>query len=500
MKMRILVGDDQPGLNQKAYEALFNSPLFEYVLAKNSTEFLALLAGGKYDAVVVDVNLDKWGLKLAQLCQDIPDRKPVVLASGAWNEGKTHQQISDVLAAAKDVAFVGTVILSELKKRDEAEVENYANSARGILQLAIARQQQRSSLQVGDNEPLRILHVSDTQFGDPGVDAWSFEVGAEISRYVQQTLNQKIHLLALTGDIAYSGSPTEYEKALEELDRLAEKLWPSAKDRRERILLVPGNHDANLRLAAADKVDYSFRKKKVSINSENKETAHRKYSLAPFRDFAWRLTGANNLMDDNALCWICDSYRHLGVRIHLLNSAGEIDCDAPNVATVPKAGLAKLSKTVHETEDQIFNLALCHHGAPNAENIKTAGANVVASEPITNWPQVAQYFKHAGVRLLLHGHGHARLSRKVEYSGSGERHDSSHGKLSSNEFIEVMAPTSHLGAKLRPVNQRRGFNVVELIRNNGRVTEVKIDFYELRENNPTPMNDNGKPCSAHYVL
>ncbi|MBV5346694.1 metallophosphoesterase, partial [bacterium] len=97
--------------------------------------------------------------------------------------------------------------------------------------------------------PVRILHLSDLHFRadtawdrEPVLRHLAAAIGAEVAQGLAPDL------VAITGDLAHSGKAAEYALARR---WLAEALWPtlSAKDApplpRDRLLLVPGNHDVD---------------------------------------------------------------------------------------------------------------------------------------------------------------------------------------------------------------------------------------------------------------
>ena len=96
---------------------------------------------------------------------------------------------------------------------------------------------------VGDETPVRILHLSDIHFkaskawdADPVMRALAAFIGEEVER------DGPPDLVAITGDIAFAGAPAEYALARKWLDDLWPKLGSLPHD---RLLPVPGNHDVD---------------------------------------------------------------------------------------------------------------------------------------------------------------------------------------------------------------------------------------------------------------
>ena len=91
--------------------------------------------------------------------------------------------------------------------------------------------------------PIRILHLSDLHFRPD--TAWSANpllaaLAAKVAFLREQGLAPD--LVAITGDVAFSGQPVEYDQA----ERwLCDQLLPAAGLTAAELLLVPGNHDVD---------------------------------------------------------------------------------------------------------------------------------------------------------------------------------------------------------------------------------------------------------------
>lgn len=470
---RILVADDEPELQESIYKRLLDDqPDFDWEPVWNRSEFEAT-AFENYDAVLLDINLTKWDrmpLTIAVRC--IGGRAPIVLVSGRWDGDAgqiTITRTEEALAQSKDAHFVQILILNDLL---DEHWQRRVEATRAQLRLAIARHHRRGVLQLGDDNPLHILHLSDPQYGDPHTDGWASLAEDELAEFIYD-IRPDIHFVAITGDISYQGLPAEYEEALNRLRPLLEKLLRRHADWREQVLLVPGNHDVNLRLAAVDNIRYDFANrapKLTSSESDPDDPAH--FALHPFREFAWELTGDPRWREADDLCWVNDSFRHLGLRFYLLNSAGKINCAFPDRAAIPLDTVRRLAQEQPRSR-KLFPIAFSHHGPPDGNNNEIS---------ITNWPDVAKLMQTKGIRLFVHGHGHQRQAIRQAWDEFDAR--KKEGALSDAEFLRIMAPTTHLDDKLRPDGARRGFNIITLERNRGMVNEVTVSTYELGRGKP----------------
>lgn len=470
-EFHVLVVDDQGPSVEEMYGRLFQGDAsFDWEMARSKQAFTTA-AFESFDAVLLDINLDQWDMPLGEAVNTVGKLCPIVLVSQYWGQERTDLRVREVLALAKGIHFVQILILNDLVA---SGWEERVRAMREQLRLAIARHRRRGVLHLPDDAPIHILHLSDPQYGDPGEDGWAVQVEGEIAKSLRD-IQPNIHFIVITGDISFQGHPNEFRIAEGKLGSLLTALLPNREDWRERVLLVPGNHDVNLRLAAADQTTVKVKDKKVSYsNRKNVPLDHRRYALQPFREFAWRLTGDPNWRDSEDLCWVNDSFRHLGLRFYLLNSAAAIHCADPKTAKTPS--LEFLARSC-DSPAKFFGIALSHHGPARA-----------GSEPIevlSNWPEVSKLLQICGIRLLLHGHGHARLAERFPIGALPAI--PSEGRLTAEEVLRIMAPTTHLNGKLRPDGAHRGFTIITLRRSNAMVHKAEVDSYKLHEGSPLPM-------------
>ncbi len=480
-RYRVLVVDDEMTSNENLFKRLFQGDsdfAWEPASTWDECNKDRLRA---FDAILLDVNLDHWGKTLLDAFKIVEEKCPVVLVSQYWPETRTHRHISEALAGAKTVNLAGTLALNDLGRDGW---EGHAASMLSQLRLVIARHRQQGALDLGESDPIRILHLSDPQYGDPSEDNLAFLVMKEISRYVLGDLRLKIHFIAITGDITYSGQPGEFVTAEEKLKSLVKEILPNREDWRERLLIVPGNHDVDLLLTSADEIQYKFGDlNPIVVTPGSTDISHRRYGLQAFRDFAWRLSGNPHWRDSNDLLWTNDSFRHLGVRFYMLNSAAVIDSRSPKNYEIPITALDNLVGN-HSSDEGLFGMVLAHHG-PIA-----TGMN--AREAIQNWPQVSKSIQNTPIRMFIHGHGHARLADVVSLT-SEAKFRKVEGKLDHGEMLRVMAPSTHIKVENEDVNAKpvepRGFNLITLNRSYGKVESVDVDSYELTDGSPHRAKD-----------
>ncbi|GHU48893.1 hypothetical protein AGMMS50289_25870 [Betaproteobacteria bacterium] len=489
MRYKVLVADDEPDLFRARYAQLLDNPEndFEWKMVETRDEF-ERTNFREYDAVILDINLTHWrNMPLTEAVRKIPQTVPIVFASGKWHIDTTINVIREVLADAKDANFVQILILDDLSA-DTAPLK--IKAVREQLRLAIAKARRYTQLSVEDDDPIHILHLSDPQYGDPDTDGWASLVEEQIARFLY-TLCPELHLIAITGDITYQGLPSEFDEARSRIENLLNHVFSTRG--RERLLLVPGNHDVNLRLAAADCIDFDFKSSRPVVrDGACKPTAQRQFALQPFCQFAWDMTGDPRWLDTTSenLCWVNESFRHLGLRFVLLNTVSELDCANPGLATLPAKTLQKLLQSPRESE-RLFSIAVAHHGP----------SSVPETVAISNWPDVGNFLYAAGVRMFIHGHGHERRVERLGWDGVPTMVEgipaNENDQLTQDEFLRIMAPTSHLaatspsGVSRRPNGAARGFNLITLQRVQRQVQRVEVQTFTL---------DKGKPAIAAPVF
>lgn len=203
------------------------------------------VSSGPYDIYFVDLVLAReWGdVSLHRVLEDLAGRGPVVLISSVWDKTNFEELRNEWSHANIRLGFQWREIWEE-RSRPVVVLQ---------LQKALDERRKQENLHLDGDAPVRILHLSDLQFG--GFDDSTF-------RLESQTMGDMVRrvwpghgptFIAITGDIAEGGLPEEYRGAETWLkvfvSRFGDWLLPSS-----RILLVEGNHDVCLPLAASGRI------------------------------------------------------------------------------------------------------------------------------------------------------------------------------------------------------------------------------------------------------
>jgi hypothetical protein len=232
---------------------------------------------------------------------------------------------------------------------------------------------------------------------------------------------------------------------------------------RDRIVLVPGNHDVNLRFSACDNRIFNpktkaFEDETIPISaSSGPYLRHHDFALEPFRRFARQLTSDRNWENSLTLSWVDRRFCHCGIRFFVLNSVVDLSAAMPDKASFSEPALREIARSLgNENPDLLFSIAVSHHG------LRPEGAPT--EQEVGDWRSVGRdVFAIHKIRLWLYGHYHSYDARSLN------------GKpFEATPLWLVQAPTTRIG------HATRGFCVIELCRREGKVTDAYIQHYMLQ--------------------
>jgi len=467
-KYKLLIIDDEWDRRKKAYQTVLEDPaLFDLDFLKNPSE-LGELQEKNPDGYIIDIFLSEngWQTKASEVLEKYIsiNPKPVFLVTEHLNEEEIKDEISELL---KNPIHINHFFVWDDFTNAENRVSRNENAAatRWKIQVELDRWHQRSIFCPEPDQTLRILHISDMQFDDPGTSTKEFLAEDAIADSLKND-NKSPDFLFISGDISYSGRPDEYLSALSWFDK--DFLPQISNDKidqwRERIVIVPGNHDVNFRLTSCDYYDFNFNsetRENMLVRSATNYQDHKKFGLTPFRNFASKLSPDKNWSDRDSMCWVSNRFIGLGIQIILLNSVLSISSDNPSDVTIDKEMLRLLKRDIHSlrADKKPFRILISHHGPHPRDGLTNA---------ISNWQEVENFIESSEIDLFIHGHGH------------GYEDNSMGGTTSRKQMPIVMAPSTHLNGQLRSEDQLRGFNLIELYRKNNQITGSKIFHYEIK--------------------
>lgn len=321
----------------------------------------------------------------------------------------------------------------------------------------------------------RILQISDLQFGG-NLSGIAFNDVNRIGEFLE---NQKMlpDLLVVTGDIADKGKRNEYQEALSWLENLIKRIWKISgnieQSVRDRVIVVPGNHDYDLSISAADNFDFIFGsdKKNAFSKIDNKKVVfeNQKLGFYNFSRFAYKLTGNIEWLDSmERLIYINEKFINCGIRFLLLNSAYSINSlNCENRHDGFYCDLSEIDDANFDFKpdpyNDIYNILIMHNPPSDFKKGTSAGER--------SWNRFQTIIEDNKIRLCLYGHTHdIAMAYKLGDNG---------GKY-CRKLKCISAPSARLAAASRTEDADRGFNIIEICPKTSNM-EVKVHNYVMKK-------------------
>lgn len=455
-----LVIDDESKRNKEYLEVL--NGYFDVSIC-NTIDDIDARDVRKYDMLVIDVGLGSQGNAFS-LIEDLRIETPTVLVSGRWvnNENEPNDYILDVPRYRNIFKVLNW-------KRFEYDKENVSTE----IYHAFCRS--RNIAIVNDTDDCVILHISDLQFGGntPGTTG---NDNIRIAKKIKE-IGKIPNLIVITGDIADKAKMDEYKAAIAWIEGLARELWDIngdlLKEVRERIILVPGNHDAEVSICASDLYQFSFGSSKIDdyvYKNDISKFDHQKLALYNFTKFAEELSKDSSWLHymDKAVHFN-EMYINYGINIINFNSVYGIN--SRNCENRHDSFYCDLSKI---DDDELrdwpkrdnggINLLIMHNPPKDFRQQNEHGEK--------SWGKFLTLIEDNKVSVCLYGHTHDNR-RPYNLSESG-------GKYCDN-MICIGAPSLRLAANSRTEDANRGFNIVEFIKDGKEFSKVKVTGFEINK-------------------
>lgn len=475
-KYSILIIDDEDARNDPYKQFLSDS--FDLIILNNIDLNLIQesVDDAKVDCILLDMVLNKGRADqqkelFQSVIEIIGNRKPLILTSR--NFGTIVSWINN-LGQDKGSNVIYYFGWDELYKED-GSIKDFVSAEimRSRIEFGLNNYYKKSNSKKSDDESINILHISDIQFGDPDFTNDAKILSERlIAEYIISQLKVKVDFIAITGDIAFSGLPSEFERGLDWINNLARYLFPSDfHNYGERMLVVPGNHDVNLSLSAADHIIYVFAKEN-KIEAKDRVAAraasisdHQPIALSPFGSFAFSLTGDPLWMEKQSnLCFVNNKFSKWGIQFVLLNTVMELGFMEPRKISLPPDPIQRLGRSVAKGNNNLFTIYLAHNGPEDLGYIRSA------DQP-TSVTSLFSLVNSIGGHLFLHGHRH-KIEKLYEMPFEG--------RFSSKMKYGQTGSVS-LSKKVQANGSRRGFSMIELIREKGTVKSYSHNCFEFDE-------------------
>lgn len=490
---KLMVIDDELKSRRVAYKNVLSAPQFELIFVDSPAHLEAIVEITPVDGYVIDAIIDTgiWSEignaanLLSGILRSPPRPTPVFLVSRQWGAPDTMDVLTALNRSRRyDIEVLRYLAWQEFKsaipKKPDAETEEQKvrlAAIRGKFLDDLSVWHERSSFSPKPDDNIRILLLADLQYGDPHTSEYAvFDehwIGNALDRH-----HLTPNFVVFAGDIGCTGDPDDYQRAKRNIeDNLLRHMWEKDLSKwRERIILVPGNHDVNLRIAACDRHDWdrdgkNWKSKTPPVHGKTPGIPmpinYNDYALEPFRQFAKDITGSRLWDNPRINCRVDRRFEQSGIRFYLFNSISNMTVDAPKKADLSDEAIGKITLELGKENkpENFFSIAISHHG------IQFGGK---PREQIENWEKVGQqYFLQHEIKLWMFGHYHAFDTQEI--------------KLEENKKLGLIQ--SHT-LKIRS-EESRGFSLVELKRSEGQVVAVKVYPYTLgkngvKENGDTP--------------
>ena len=471
----IAVIDDSWSARESDYRLLEKHSDIELTFIQNAAA-LSDLTRQHYDGFLIDLNLSNWGLTAQDVIRThiatLRRARPIFLISAhlADNQFNVHAQVArEVCGAAYGDTFAWRDY-ADRAKGSSVNTSAFEVVYQRILRVLAGWFAQR---QLDGTDDIRILHISDPQFGDPQLnEALRFNeevIAAALHQKLSDTPRSDgslVDFIVLSGDITYSGQKSEFAKARAWIeDSLVTQIFPSMSRvaALERLYMCPGNHDVNLRVMALSSLRYNFKWPSDKSDSilkpyAGEESSYRHEGLRNYYDFLCAIDreAAKTVHPESAMNWVSDRFLSSGIQFILLNTASSIDCSEPDAAAIDEDEFSTMKQHIRDVRSNADMVTICvgHHPlralGDGQKSVKNAGAIVTA-------------LGAKGVRAYLHGHAHAYALEP----------------LVAGQCVAVMSPTTNVNVK----NSRQGFALVTLRKDKKKkLRSLALDICEFHPN------------------
>lgn len=471
---KVLVIDDEATRNKTYEEVLSNKFDIEIINDINNITKKKVM---QFDLLVIDICLSKnvESFTAFKILDEYKLTLPTVLVSGEWikENGEPNEFI---LRVPNYKNVIKVVSWNEFNK----EGSNKRISEEIFYEFCKNR-----NIAMGNNSDKSvILHLSDLQFGGELAGTACNDNSRMVSFLNENSISPDF--IVITGDIADKGKKEEFEAAINWIEQLAKELWSIEGELqyqdRQRIIIVPGNHDYDISVSSSDIFKFVFgssEKDKFEKITSTIEFKHQKLGFSNFIEFACDLTGEDKwfrYLDKGIKT--NDRFINFGINFFELNSVYKITsrncenrfdgfyCDLSNY------GDAEL-KCNKKNVDGVINILIMHNPPEDFRKSTSRGEK--------SWNIFQTLVQDNKINLCLYGHTHDfKLAYQLKDNGGDY----------CKKMVCVPAPSFRLAAASRTEDASRGFNIIEMQKSNGKYKGIKIKNYEIKKASIRECNED----------
>lgn len=463
---KAIVIDDEKERNN-TYEAVLGNNYDVTII--NDINTISRKQVMKYDLLVIDICLSKNvdTLTAFKILKDYNLTLPTVLVSGEWvnEKGEPNEFILQVPSFKNVIKVIGWNDFNKEKNNLSISEEIFYEFCK-FKNIAMGN----------EKDKCLILHISDSQFGG-NVSGSACNDNNRIANYLKEN-NLEPDLLFITGDIADKGKKEEFNQAQIWIEEFMKKIWDvddlTCKER-DKIILVPGNHDYDLSINASELFEFKFAanaKDTFEKRKNVKKYVNQKLGFQNYIEFAYKLTGDIEWLKylEKPL-HINNKFINFGINIYTLNSVHNINNrNCENRFDEFYCDLTQIKEkefSVDEEAKDVFCNILIMHNPP--EDFRRGTSNGEKS-----WNMMQTLIQDNKINLCFYGHTH-------DFRNAYHLRDN--GGLYCKKLLCIPAPSVRLDAASRTDDACRGFNIVELYKEDGVIKKVKPRYFKMEKAN-----------------
>lgn len=471
---RAIVIDDEKNRN-KTYRNILSGKFNVEII--NDVNTITKKKIMQYDLLVIDICLSKnvESLTAFKILSEFDITLPTVLVSGEWvkENGEPNEFILQVPNYKNVIKVVSWNEFNKDKSNLRIAEEIYFEFCK-VRNIAMENGSDRCI----------ILHLSDPQFGGET----SGGACNDNTRIVNCLRDDNISpdFIIISGDIADKGQKNEFLMAKEWIEQLARELWNIDGELkysdRQKIIIVPGNHDFDISICAADAYDFLFgNKKKDAFKQREKPDfmLHQKQGFDNFIEFATSLTG-DEVWYHYMKKMLHSNERFLNYGVNILNLNSVFGINSRNCENRFDEFYCDLSKRKDSelkckmtNADGVVNILVMHNPP---EDFRRGTANGEKS-----WNILQSLIQGNKINICIFGHTH---DTKYAYPLRDNGGDF------CKKLLCIPAPSVRLAAASRTEDASRGFNIIEIRKEKECFNKAIVKNYEMKKADIRKVNED----------
>jgi len=270
-------------------------------------------------------------------------------------------------------------------------------------------------------QPPILLHLSDLHFGSffnenkkENRSSHRFDEGysrKKLSSYISKQIDDlKIErgssegiYLVISGDIVNQGKDSEFEDARIFIEEVVEETELS----RNKIIIVPGNHDINWKISEENKNWRFDNYLKFLSNIYNKELKN----FYPFIDWDFKIDTERPKPEELTSIF---HFNESNLLIIGLNSC-TLEDEKHHFGALSLEQLERVEDYIKEIDEKTLKIAILHHHVfPMEHKLELKDGEIFTDDSIVrDFSVVEEYLLRLGIDVVLHGHKHNPAIRET---------------------------------------------------------------------------------------